>query len=53
MSEEGRFTIHLEQQEGFKTTVQFDWAAVPDLLAPIVLSRANGRGDRATRTMNA
>jgi organic hydroperoxide reductase OsmC/OhrA len=32
MSEEGRFTIHLEQQEGFKTTVKFDWAQVPDLL---------------------
>ena len=32
MSEEGRFTIHLEQQEGFQINVAFDWKRAPDLL---------------------
>ncbi|MFZ0789494.1 MAG: OsmC family peroxiredoxin, partial [Chromatiaceae bacterium] len=32
MSEEGRFTIHLEQQEGFQIKVRFDWKRAPDVL---------------------
>jgi len=32
MSEEGRFTIHLEQLEGFEYKVKFDWSQVPDLV---------------------
>ncbi|AUB80692.1 OsmC family protein [Candidatus Thiodictyon syntrophicum] len=32
MSEEGRFTIHLEQREGFQINAQFGVKRVPDLL---------------------
>ena len=44
MSEEGRFTFHLEHQEGYEFKVKFDWDKVPDLLVdePRPLGGANG-----------
>ena len=32
MSEEGRFTLHLEQIEGFEFKLKFDWDNLPDLI---------------------
>lgn len=32
MSEEGRFTLHLEQLEGFEFKLRFDWDGLPDLV---------------------
>ena len=32
MSEEGRFTLHLEQIEGFEFKLKFDWDNLPDLV---------------------
>ncbi len=32
MSEEGRFTIHLEQQEDYQIVARFDWKKAADLL---------------------
>lgn len=32
MPEEGRFTLHLEQLEGYEFKVRFDWDQVPDLI---------------------
>lgn len=32
MSEEGRFTLHLEQLEGFEFKLKFDWDNLPDLV---------------------
>ena len=32
MSEEGRFTLHLEQLEGFEFKLKFDWGNLPDLV---------------------
>ena len=32
MSEEGRFTIHLEHLQDYEYKVRFDWDQVPDLL---------------------
>jgi organic hydroperoxide reductase OsmC/OhrA len=44
MSEEGRFTIHLEQQENYQINVRFDWKKAADLLMdePPPLGEASG-----------
>ena len=53
MSEERRFTIHLTQQEGFKTTVIFDWAQVPELLLDEHLPLGEQAGPNSTRMLTA
>jgi len=44
MSEEGRFTIHLEQQENYQINVRFDWKKAADILMdePPPLGEASG-----------
>lgn len=53
MSEERRFTIHLTQQEGFKTTVTFDWAQVPALLLDEHPPLGEQAGPNPTRLLTA
>lgn len=42
--EQGRFTIHLEQREGYEINVRFDWKRAADLLMdePPPLGETNG-----------
>jgi organic hydroperoxide reductase OsmC/OhrA len=44
MSEEARFTIHLEQQENYQVNVRFDWKKAADVLLdePPPLGKASG-----------
>jgi uncharacterized OsmC-like protein len=44
MSEEGRFTIHLEQQANYQMNIRFDWEKAVDLLVdePPPLGEASG-----------
>jgi organic hydroperoxide reductase OsmC/OhrA len=53
MSEEGRFTIRLQQQEGFKINVAFDWKRAPDILMDEPPPLGEQAGPNASRMLAA
>jgi organic hydroperoxide reductase OsmC/OhrA len=53
MTEEGRFIIHLTQQEGFQINAAFDWKRAPDLLMDEPPPLGEQKGPNASRLLAA